>query len=336
MVVSVVWRPIRDAPRTLAAGNDVAQTDESDAELVARVQRGDSEAFDRLARRYAKRAFVVANRLLRNAADAEDVVQDAFIAALNAIDSFDAGRPFGPWFIRIVVNKGLTAIRSRSAVARHVRGSELLGGRRGRDIDRVAGGARGDPRPIPGGAATAAAAPAADRATRRRRGIHERRDRGTARHPGRDGAVVAASGANDAARGARAAEEVRTMINDDDPELVPGAAARRRGRRERRAKRTGRRFTRGSRSPQRRRSPSCAGAPPAAPRLTVAPGAAWWDYASRAALAAVPLGLAAALLLFTYLRSGGGETDDSVAGRPGVRRRGRRRGPRRATRSSRS
>jgi RNA polymerase sigma-70 factor (ECF subfamily) len=103
----------------------VAQTDESDAELVARVQRGDSEAFGRLARRYARRAFAVANRLLQNAADAEDVVQDAFIAAVNAIDSFDSGRPFGPWFMRIVVNKGLTAIRSRTADSRHVRGAAL-------------------------------------------------------------------------------------------------------------------------------------------------------------------------------------------------------------------
>jgi hypothetical protein len=39
-------------------------------------------------------------------------------------------------------------------------------------------------------------------------------------------------------------------------------------------------------------------------RATAAAGAAWWDYAARAALAAVPLGLAAALLLVTYLRSG--------------------------------
>jgi RNA polymerase sigma-70 factor (ECF subfamily) len=104
----------------------VAQTDESDAELVARVQRGDGDAFDRLARRYAKRAFAVANRMLQNSADAEDVVQDSFIAAVNAIDSFDPGRPFGPWFMRIVVNKSLTAIRSRAAEAKHLRGSELL------------------------------------------------------------------------------------------------------------------------------------------------------------------------------------------------------------------
>ena len=106
----------------------MAQTDASDAELVARVQRGDREAFDLLARRYEKRAFAVANRLLQNSADAEDVVQDAFIAAVNAIDTFDRARPFGPWFIRIVVNKGLTALRSRAAEAGHVRGSELAEG----------------------------------------------------------------------------------------------------------------------------------------------------------------------------------------------------------------
>ena len=103
----------------------MANSDESDAELVARVQLGENDAFDWLARRYAKRAFAVANRLLQNGADAEDVVQDAFIAAVNAIDSFDPARPFGPWFMRIVVNKGLTAIRSRAAEAKHMRTSEL-------------------------------------------------------------------------------------------------------------------------------------------------------------------------------------------------------------------
>ena len=103
----------------------MAQTDEPDAELVARVQRGDGGAFDRLARRYAKRAFAVANRMLQNSSDAEDVVQDSFIAAVNAIDSFDCARPFGPWFMRIVVNKSLTAIRSRAAEARHLSGAEL-------------------------------------------------------------------------------------------------------------------------------------------------------------------------------------------------------------------
>jgi hypothetical protein len=46
-------------------------------------------------------------------------------------------------------------------------------------------------------------------------------------------------------------------------------------------------------------------------RATAAAGAAWWDYAARASLAAVPLGLAAALLLFTYLRSDSGADNET-------------------------
>jgi RNA polymerase sigma-70 factor (ECF subfamily) len=103
----------------------LAEIDASDAELVARVQRGDREAFDLLARRYAKRAFAVANRLLQNPADAEDVVQDAFIAAIRGIDSFEPGRPFAPWLMRIVLNKALTALRSRAAEATHLSNAEL-------------------------------------------------------------------------------------------------------------------------------------------------------------------------------------------------------------------
>ena len=57
-------------------------------------------------------------------------------------------------------------------------------------------------------------------------------------------------------------------------------------------------------------------------RATAAAGAAWWDYAARSALAGVPIGLAAALLLFVYLRSGANSSPDdsqavaAVAGAP--------------------
>jgi hypothetical protein len=50
-------------------------------------------------------------------------------------------------------------------------------------------------------------------------------------------------------------------------------------------------------------------------RAAVAAGAAWWDYTARFALAAIPLGLAAALLLVAYLRSGGAGAVDA---RPGI------------------
>ena len=93
---------------------------DDELELVLRIQRGDRAAFDELARRYARRAFAVAYRILRQTQDAEDLVQDAFIAALDAIDSFDPTRPFGPWFFKIVVNRSLNAASARSTRERHV------------------------------------------------------------------------------------------------------------------------------------------------------------------------------------------------------------------------
>src|SRR5215204_7577178 len=88
--------------------------------LVERIQHGDRGAFDALARRYSRRAFAIAYRILRHTQDAEDLVQDAFIAALDGIASFDASRPFAPWFFRIVVNRSLNAVSARSTRDRHV------------------------------------------------------------------------------------------------------------------------------------------------------------------------------------------------------------------------
>jgi RNA polymerase sigma-70 factor (ECF subfamily) len=97
-----------------------------EADIVRRVQRGDRAAFDTLARRYAQRAFEIAYRVLGHRQDAEDLVQEAFMAALDGIETFDATRPFGPWFARIVFNRGLNARRSRSARESHLRAGELL------------------------------------------------------------------------------------------------------------------------------------------------------------------------------------------------------------------
>jgi RNA polymerase sigma-70 factor (ECF subfamily) len=96
-----------------------------EAEIVRRVQRGDRAAFDTLARRYSQRAFEIAYRVLGHRQDAEDLVQEAFMAALDGIQTFDATRPFGPWFARIVFNRGLNARRSRSARESHLRVAEL-------------------------------------------------------------------------------------------------------------------------------------------------------------------------------------------------------------------
>jgi len=88
--------------------------DALDARLVERVRRGDAAAFDELVTRHARRAFAVAYRVMGQREDAEDLVQEAFLAALERIDTFQAGRAFAPWLYRILVNRGLNARKARA------------------------------------------------------------------------------------------------------------------------------------------------------------------------------------------------------------------------------
>jgi RNA polymerase sigma-70 factor (ECF subfamily) len=100
----------------VASGAGDAVTD--DAVLVDRVRGGDASAFEALVERHMRRAYAVAWRVLGQRQDAEDVVQDSFVAALVKIDTFETGRPFAPWLLRIVMNR---AINHRAAGARRVR-----------------------------------------------------------------------------------------------------------------------------------------------------------------------------------------------------------------------
>ena len=105
------------------SGNGSSDPSAPDAEsrLIERVQGGDTRAFGELVRRYERRAFAIAWRLLRHREDAEDLVQDSFMAALDRIDTFEPGRPFGPWFFRLLVNRGHNA-----RDARRVRSTESI------------------------------------------------------------------------------------------------------------------------------------------------------------------------------------------------------------------
>jgi RNA polymerase sigma-70 factor, ECF subfamily len=86
----------------------------TDARLAERVAKGDAAAFDELVGRHMQKAFGVAFRLLGQREDAEDLVQEAFLAALENIESFDSGRDFAPWFYRILFNRCLNARKSRA------------------------------------------------------------------------------------------------------------------------------------------------------------------------------------------------------------------------------
>lgn len=112
--------PLRvSAARTLTAGPGFSVTvpaapTASESLLVRRAQSGDLSAFDELVRAHIGRALRIARRLVPTHEDAEDVVQDAFLSAMRAINSFDITRPFGPWLTRIVVNQGITFRRARA------------------------------------------------------------------------------------------------------------------------------------------------------------------------------------------------------------------------------
>jgi RNA polymerase sigma-70 factor, ECF subfamily len=99
-----------------------------DRELVIRVQNGDSEAFDILVRRYLPRARVVARRLMQDPDDADDLVQEAFLRALEKIASFDVARAFEPWFTRLLVNLGLDQRRKQVVRQTEPQDPELFAG----------------------------------------------------------------------------------------------------------------------------------------------------------------------------------------------------------------
>lgn len=82
--------------------------------LVREVQRGSAEALEELFRREWPRAYRAAYLVVHDAAAAEDIAQEAFLAAVRAIDRFDRSRPFGPWMHRIVVNRAIDLTRARS------------------------------------------------------------------------------------------------------------------------------------------------------------------------------------------------------------------------------
>lgn len=79
----------------------------SDEELIERVRLGDRDGFDTLVRRHMEKAYRIAYRLVGHREDAEDLVQDSFMAVLDKIETFQKGRQFAPWFHRIVVNRGI-------------------------------------------------------------------------------------------------------------------------------------------------------------------------------------------------------------------------------------
>jgi RNA polymerase sigma-70 factor (ECF subfamily) len=90
----------------MAAGRD-------ERALVRAAQRGSASGIEALFRLHWARAHRAAFLVVHDAAAAEDIAQEAFLAAVRNLDRFDRRRPFGPWLHRIVVNRAIDWARAR-------------------------------------------------------------------------------------------------------------------------------------------------------------------------------------------------------------------------------
>ena len=111
-------------------------TDSNDAALVARVLAGDAGAFTPLVDRHYSACARYARRMLGNAHDAEDAVQEAFLHAYRGLGGYREQDRFGAWLFRIVINQCRSHARRRVRQARRfVQDTEADGVVEGHDCD---------------------------------------------------------------------------------------------------------------------------------------------------------------------------------------------------------
>jgi RNA polymerase sigma-70 factor (ECF subfamily) len=91
-----------------------AGKDLSDTEIARRIALGDRDAFELLMRRYNQTLFRTARSILKDDAEAEDAVQEAYMLAYRAMGAFRGDAKLSTWLIRIVVNEAIARSRKRS------------------------------------------------------------------------------------------------------------------------------------------------------------------------------------------------------------------------------
>jgi RNA polymerase sigma-70 factor (ECF subfamily) len=88
----------------------------TDEEVVARVLGGETALFEIIMRRYNQRLYRVAHSILRNDAEAEDVMQDAYVRAYQHLYQFQGRAKFSTWLTRIAVHEALARVQRRNRV----------------------------------------------------------------------------------------------------------------------------------------------------------------------------------------------------------------------------
>src|SRR5215475_12559488 len=86
----------------------------SDEQVVARVLAGNTALYELLMRRHNQRLYRVARAILRDDAEAEDVMQDAYVRAYQNLGTFEGRAKFSTWLTRIAVHEALARCQKRS------------------------------------------------------------------------------------------------------------------------------------------------------------------------------------------------------------------------------
>lgn len=103
--MNVALQRLNIRPRTAALDEP------PDHELIARVRKGEAAAFEKLMRRYNQRVFRAARSVLRDDAEAEDVVQETFVRAFHYLEDFEERSSVATWLTRIAVNEAFSRLR---------------------------------------------------------------------------------------------------------------------------------------------------------------------------------------------------------------------------------
>lgn len=103
--------------KTIEGFTDARAEGLTDEQVIERVKAGDTTLYEIIMRRYNQRLFRVASAILRDAAEAEDVMQDAYVRAYQHLHQFAGESPFAIWLMRIAVNESLRRLRLRKRVS---------------------------------------------------------------------------------------------------------------------------------------------------------------------------------------------------------------------------
>ena len=101
-------RPMLERPLS-----DESAFADPDAEIVARVKAGETDAFEELVRRHGRRVYRSLLGILGSVEEAEDALQDAFLKAFQHLPEFEGRSRFSTWLVRIALNTGLQRLRGR-------------------------------------------------------------------------------------------------------------------------------------------------------------------------------------------------------------------------------